>query len=492
MKKKQSEPSEKALGFDLQKYILYGLAAAVVVFFTVIFFAQAPNQAASSGSQAAELLLSAYEKGEQISTYQFEYSQGSEGEMSNYLLANDGEKSFVRVEGSFGAIEGYFFQGTPQVICLTYEEKKQCGEVGNHTGLNELASNLKAIFPSKSAYQQQRKLFENLIKFGAIRFEGEVVSDYVGTLSAKKISYFLNYRNLTVQQLALLGITPSSLEGLQKEQRVSFWIDDESGLIARTLADYEENGKIKSYETIYRKIDLSAPEDISIPNSTISPSRFYQFYVQSKEDFLAKERCRLAEEKEQPVCYRNLAYQKKDANVCRMISDLQEQEVCKLIIAQQTIDGNICGTMQIYADDCYINVAGQSGKAEICEKIANKSRFEECINASVIGHRKLEEQRLREEQAKLPQNCLVDEDCKVYGGSGQFCAPKNTTEVFGNETTEFGVCYAAIPCGCVEGYCKFKKDEEFYSCVDEIEERLMKEYLLELIEKKKTEGEGKE
>ncbi|MCX8197713.1 MAG: hypothetical protein N3F07_00750 [Candidatus Micrarchaeota archaeon] len=464
---------------NFANYVIIGAAVAVLAILAFMLLGEKTPPAASPASgAAAELLLSAYDKGAGMVAYQMAYWQGENDDISNYTLKSSGKQRFAKVEGRFGAIEGYFAYESPEAICLEYGEAKHCAAVGNHSGMEELAGSLKALFPTRKAYMEQKEALSKLIKNGAIQFEGEILQENAGSFAAKKIAYRLDYSNLTVQQLADLGIDPASpmLKDL-KEQKVAFWIDEKTGMVVRSLSTYLEKGIPKKYETFYSEILLSPPDEIALPNATLSPSRFYQFYQQAKADFVEKEQCRLSPRQEQPQCYKNLAYKKDDHKLCQPIDEENERETCMLIIAQKTKNDSICGLLRKSKDDCYINVAGQKGDWEICKKVSDAGRLEECANAAAQGAKIIE----REKQSAAPappKNCEKNDDCKVFGA--QYCAPKNSTGDFGS-ADEFAVCYASIPCVCEEGYCKFKKDEDFYACISKIEEGITRKFILDLI-----------
>jgi len=476
---------------DMANYLIYGVAIVVVAIAAIIFMGQGAPQAPPAGSinntkaidtPMAKLLLAAFDRGAALGNYYLEYYISDNGAASNYTMASDGNFSWSNVKGPFGAVEGYFSgNNSTDTICLAYAGTTKCTLVGSNNNTQRIAANLKTLLPDRRTYQSQKGQTEKLLQFGAIAFEGGLVGETVQGFSAKKITYSLDYQNLTVQQLSAIGMSPGDRSLLTlTDQKVSFWIDDKTGLVVKSLATYKNSGAAFKYETAYSGLAVGSTQVPQRPNSTISTSEFLKFYSESESDYVAKETCGAMNGTDKSQCFKGLALDKKDLGLCMRIDNAVEQENCGLILAQATGDARICSSLKLFKDDCYINVAGKMGDYEICKQLANATRTAECAKAAGDGGKKLAAEQSLNGQPTTPKNCKVDADCLAFGASKQYCAQKNTTQKFGNETSDFASCFAKTECGCDEGYCKTRKNDTYYECVDAVETDLLRGYVMQI------------
>lgn len=442
------------------------------------------NQNASQmDTPMAKLLLSAYEKGGKLDVYYLKYMMNDSGAESHYEIGSNGSDQWVVLSGDFGAVEGYFGKnGTKDLVCLDYDAVKKCGRIRNDTQTAGIAATLKSYLPNKQIYAEQADFVRKLIGAGAIRFVEGTAQENSGGFDAERVEYSLSYKNMTVSRLLELGISPNSVEVVARSnQKITMWIDRETGLVARSLATYREGGADFVYETIYSRISLAAPA-VPEPNvGVVDAETFARFYQSSMEDYEAKQECFAMGAAERDLCLKNLAVGRMRPGVCGLIAGNQTREQCVLIIAQSTNTPDLCGSLALYPDDCYIAIAGETGNYELCGNLKNTSLLSDCNDAAAKGARKKEDEAERMRRLEESRNCGTDSDCGLLGNAGQYCLPKNSTLALADEVSPLHSCLAGIPCGCNEGFCGFRKNDSYYACISEVETGLTEEYIQGII-----------
>lgn len=445
-------------------------------------------KAAPLETPAAKLLLSAFDAGARMRDFGLAYAVNENGATSAYQLRSAGINSWVNISGSFGNLQGYFGgNNASDVLCLTYAGESRCALAQNNSDAAKIAASLKIQLPDAKTFLAQKSQIAKLINVGAIKLDAGAIDERVGDFDAQKIAYSLDYRKLTVDQLASVGISPSdpSLASVS-DQKVSYWIDRKTGMIVRSRATFKENLIPNTYETEYSELVLGETALPPAPKGVVETASFVAFYKRAESDFTAKQSCLNLAAGEQAACLKSMAAQRRDWEVCRLISDKKEYEACTLIVAQSTNNYVLCGKLELYADDCHISVAGQTGNFELCRNLKNASLIPQCAKAATEGTRKasLEQEALR--KALEYRNCAVESDCGTFGNANQYCAPKNSTIQAANGSSAVLACFKNLPCGCNEGYCGFRKNDTYYQCINNAEEAELEKYIKDLADKKNS------
>lgn len=470
-------------------YSMLIAAAAVLIVLAAayVYFGGQDAQGAQKGAQqasqletaSAQLILSSFDRGAMLESYLLNYTTNENGAESRYEIASDGTNSWARESADFGSREGFFGKDNEtDVLCLSYGGAKLCAQAGNDSDMADIATDLKALLPNRKTFETQKESLRKHIASGAIKFDGEPASEKLSQFDTMKISYSLDYRSLTLQQLLGIGVQPND-PGLTSitEQKITYWIDKKSGLIVKSKAIWRQNLIPNSYEITYDAAGIGPQVVPAKPESVMETRAFVRFYAESVQDYQAKLACMARPQPDRDLCFKSVAAQRSDWELCKKISDKKEYESCTVIIAQNTNNRVLCEKLEMLADDCYISVAGKTGNFELCKSLKNQSLGAACNEAAAQG-RKLQEESLLATQKKLEQaNCRVDGDCKIAGGAGQYCVPANTTGTFANETSPVFACLKGVPCVCDEGRCNFAKDDPYYACVSRVERRLLQEYI---------------
>ena len=434
-------------------------------------------------SPAAKLLLSAYENGGKMDVYYLKYMMNDSGAESGYEVGSNGSDQWVVLSGDFGAVEGYFGKnGTKDLVCLNYDDVKKCARIKDDSQTSNIANTLKSYLPNEKIYGEQENFVKKLITAGAIRFVGSVAAEKSGEFDAEKVAYTLSYKNMTVDKLLELGISPNSPEVVSRSnQKITMWVDKQTGLVVRSLATYRENGVDFAYETKYYEISLTAPTVPTPAVGVVDADAFAQFYQSSMEDYGANQLCLAQGGEAKDLCLKNLGVENGNWGVCAKISDKKIYEQCTLIVAQNTNNPVLCENLTLYPDDCYIAIASGTGNFELCKKLKNASLAGNCNEAAADGVRKLAAENERLRRLAESRNCALDSDCQMSGNANQYCVPKNSTRTFANETSPLYACLKDVPCGCADGFCGFKKNDTYYRCISEVETGLTEAFIQEII-----------
>ena len=440
-----------------------------------------PNPALPLATPEARLLLASYEKSAALSSYAMNWSVDENGVKTNYVVAKNGNDSYVSVQGTFGRMYGFFGKDNKtDVVCLDYGGQAKCAATGNRSDMTDIAASLKIWKPNPIASNNQRDETRKLISIGVIKISKGIANEKVGDFDTQKITYTLDYSNLTVQQMVSLGISPSN-ENPLAVTGVEFWLDNKTGLVVKSRASYNASGAPMYYEGVYTGIDTTGGTVPQKPGTLIAADAFVEFYSTSTKDFSERSACFAMKGAEKATCLQSIAANRGDWETCKLIGTQPEYEKCSVIVAQETRNSVICGKLALLADDCYIAVASETGNFDLCKSVKNGSLSSNCIAAATAGQKKMEAASVLAANARTSRNCVEDKNCGAFGNAGQYCAPKNTTALFGNDTSPIYACLKGTPCSCLQGYCGFAKNETYYACMNKVEDEELRAYINHLI-----------
>ncbi len=474
--------------YDMKLIVLVA-AVFLLIGAGVVYFQQGQPPAttplpagANASSAAVKTLLGAFEKGEALNDYSLEYRTDDNGQKNTYKLKKNDNGSWVQVDGNFGDMQGYFDANTSNdVVCLTYSNETVCAKTLNQTGANEIAASLKILLPDKKTYSAQKEQMTKLIAAGAIVVNPNTTDEQVGLFDTVRVSYVLDYRGLTVKQLQAIGLSPNdpSLTNVV-DQKVSFWIDKKTGFAVKSSATYTENLVPKKYDMTYSLVDLNRGSMPAVPEKLSGTDSLVVFYSQAERDYGQRATCNNMQPNERDLCFKNAAVGSKKWDFCKQIKNQTVYEECSLIVAQSTNNYWLCANLTIMADDCYISVAGETGDFSLCKKLKNSSLSDACTASAKDGKTKMDAKDEAYRRLVIARNCNASSDCRLEGNFKQYCASKNATGPFRNETDAVLKCYKYAPCGCSDGYCAFSKNETYYQCVNDIENNQLEQFLTEI------------
>lgn len=473
------------------------LAAAAVVAVLIVVGALAvlgyftPNPVPDGGkpqidSPMAKLVLSIYDRGAAVGDYSVAYSNDENGIVSGYTIIKKGGRLWVRIDDIFGTRQGFFGTNSSQdVVCLTYDNSTKCAMVENNTNMGKVSNSIKAwMLADAKTYAQQKALMQKLIQTGAIRFDEGVLDEMAGLFDAQRVSYSLDYRNLTVEKLLSLGIPADdpSITSIT-DQRVVYWVDKGTGMLVKSAATYVEKQARGVFSSEFSKIDLAPKEEVPpVPADLSSIPVFVTFYKQSDDDFASKQECKAqATAADRDACWKAVAVSHKSWDLCKNIEDKKTYEGCTTIVAQSTYNKVLCEKLELLSDDCNIAVASETGNYQLCKLLKNSSLVEDCTRAAGEGERKVSAREAAARRVFEARNCVVDSDCARFGNSNQYCAPKNSTNTFLNETSPLFACLKDVSCSCMDGFCGFNKTDGYYDCYNKVEDGLTRNYIEGLI-----------
>lgn len=388
-------------GFDIK---IAGLAAVVVLLVVAgaMYFSQgsgasekqAPVQTPQQPSTAsAKLLLGSFDAQAAMQNYRLDFTSIDNGAKSHFTIIKNGDNSYVRIGEDFGGNEGFFgSDNRTDVVCLSYGAKTLCSLTGNDSQVQGIANNLRVWRLNPKASLEQKKQIEQHIEAQAIKFYGEPVGEKFGAFDTEKITYTLDYKNLTVQTLKEIGVPPNdpSLYSIE-DWKVVQWIDKQTGLVVKSLTTYKENLMVYSFGMEYAVATPQAGNITAKPEQLVPAETFIRFYQDSKTDYSEKASCLSQPSKgEIHSCLKGLAYSTKNPEICKLITTKEEAERCYMIVAQVNEDAQLCENLTVYSDDCYIAVAGVTGNLDLCNKVKDPKLAPNCSQAAAEGKKQKE------------------------------------------------------------------------------------------------------
>ena len=480
--KKEYDAKTVALAVVVAVVVLAG-AAYYAGLFKLSPVVQPASQTPNLNASDVRLFLSAMQTEASLRQIHTLYTDTNDGASTVYEVAANQTDAWVKVGSDSGLIQGYFgADNSSYVVCLTFENKSECAKTGTDPNLAGIATNLKSILPDNQGLAASAQVDRALIAAGAMKFSGTVENDSINGFDTQKVSYVLDFSNLTVQELRGLGISPSDPAASSVTDR-SIWIDRQSGLLIKSVATYLSGGAAHSFERNVASIETSKAVVPEKPEGLVSASTFSQFYQNAVNEYTQMSDCFVNNKSDVASCLKGVASENGDFRVCRLISDETQRGQCMLVVAQTTADAGPCLLAGPLADDCYIAVVGQTGNGDLCNNIQNSSLLQTCYKAKLAGDQAAAEKKAEMEQIIAGENCVADSGCKVAGNQNQYCTPANNTKPLGNETSPEFACLQGVSCGCVSGYCKFKENESanYSTCVDNFENQQLQAYIKSLI-----------
>ena len=431
-----------------------------------------------------QLFLSYMRNEAALSQEYVNYTDSNDGAVLNYEIAANQTDGWVKETGGYGSFEGYFgADNSSYVICLNYENKLECTKTGADATLLGIASRLKSRLPDSSTSLANLQFSQKLIAAGAMKFPGTVENGSVNGFDTRKVSYTLDYSNLTVQTLQSLGIQPNdpslfSITGWS----VTNWIDSKTGQLVRSSNTYTQSGVQHAFGRNVVAIQTGGVTPPSAPATLVGSAEFAQFYQNAESEYSQMQDCFTNNESDVSSCLKGIASENGDFRICRLITDDTQRWQCMLVVAQTTADASLCPLSGALADDCYISVVSQTGNASLCAAIQNASLLQTCYKAKLAGDQIAAGKQAEVERLIAGENCAVDKDCGISGNQNQYCVPANSTKPLGNETSPEFACLQGVPCGCVGGYCGFKENESagYAKCVDDAENQQIGAYIKSL------------
>ncbi len=489
MQKQEGEKMDEAPKGNKSDVKLVVLTAAVVLLalvgaaYYMGYFGGQPQQPAkpATGQEATRIFLLAMDKESQLGGAHLQYTDFENGFSTRYELRTAQNSSWVAETGDYGSLEAFFGQNnSTDAICLTYLNKTKCANVGESESVAQIASRLKTRLPSVEAAVANKRLVERLIGAGAIKFSDDIASERLGSFETKRVVYNLDYRNLTVQTLISIGISPNDPTIYSiTNWTVTNWIDERSGRLVKSETWYSQNGAPYSFSRVFSVLEEPGGDIPAAPQTMLSASAFSAFYQSAEEDYMKKRACLNGPVGEKSTCLKSLAVENGDPSACDLIADVREAGLCFLVVAQTTKNATLCQKAGSLVDDCYIAVASETGDGELCKKLENSSLIANCYEAKLVGELAAAEKKAEKERLLAGRNCEDDSGCYVAGGMGQYCAPSANKGPFANETALQFACLKGVPCGCVDGYCRFKtfENENYTSCMEEVEDKLTEDFI---------------
>ncbi|MEM2962935.1 MAG: hypothetical protein QXN01_00340 [Candidatus Anstonellales archaeon] len=434
--------------------LLLVLAVLIGVLLT-IYFGWRDGLGGDSGSTAmsaqARLLLDAYDKLGKMDEYTIEYEEQSIGLPQKKIIMRNGSLRFVLIEDAVSK-RSVYFDGWNEYVCINYSEIRKCARPNSSNLLLDFLSNQRNQFFDLVAAKERDKL-GFLIKKGVLNFTNEIEEREYEGRSCKKLEYAIDYRKLSVEDLAILGMSATS-PALTHFSNFS-WVMCLGGdgiPIYYEMRYLPVGGQQRSSISVVKNftkgvIEVAAPETLV---DELEVEEMFLAVLKRLDNYIGCEKFVGHEEKDR--CYYDRGIVNNDEKYCERIRSKDRKDKCYVALAGSSGGrAELCDFVSEMKDDCWGQVAIGSGKVDYCDRIVDSKLAQECRDY-------------------FKPECVVDMDCVVAGCSGQLCVRvgKNDTITTCEMRPEYA-CYSKFGgCGCVEGRCMWKGGVELESCIQDM------------------------
>ncbi len=436
--------------------VLAGVAL-VAVLLTIYFTGvkPAPGQADGPGAAMlatpqAKLLFDSFGKMGKMGDYEMEYEEKSLGLPAKIFLAKNGSAKFVSVKTAVDERE-FYSDGSGQYACEEYGGRKNCTLVNSSLLLSNFAKGQEARFFDEASTARERDRAEFLIRKGAINFTGGVVEKVVGGSACRQIEYATDYRRLTLEELAVVGIPSDSPIVIQFSDFRWKWCFAESGVPIAYEMSYKRAGQtyLSGYvASRFVEGENSGFEHPKTLSAEAGVDAMFSTVLSRLDGYIECEKWISAKDKD--LCYSGKAISNNDEKYCAPIRDAAKKDRCYISLVGKAggADG-MCEFVSGLKDDCYGQAAFVSGNSSFCDRIANETMRAGCTES-------------------FAPECATDPDCAIGGCSGTLCVKKGDAPgiVSACEFRDEYACYGKFGgCGCVEGKCAWNGGALLQECI---------------------------
>jgi len=357
-------------------HFVIALLAVFAVGLYYFFSTQEAAPAAGGADLAQELFMKAASLGESANGYVYAYAEYSDGFPENYTLAYDGKLASVKVESPLSLKEVRFL-GNDTVFCITFNSNETCASVENESAAKSYVASMRsrlfdyaAISAAKAdtAYRLNRSLqaFSPSLRTKLLQNGKECIS----------ISYTIDYRNATLQELNRFGIGSGSPSVFD----VSECIDNATGEIYEYRLDYTYQGKRHYVSRSLIRSDFAARPAIAPPQGISGGALDIAFSENAYKGELLK--CYQQSGSEQEKCIALVALALRSKGLCSYAGAREDR--CLVSLVPVTKDASICPLVvnPSFKDDCYIELGGAYKNSTWCDSVEDAAKKDYCLQVS--------------------------------------------------------------------------------------------------------------
>lgn len=395
-----------------------------------------------------ELLLAALEKPAKYADYTYEYTDDFDNYKIKTRLVQGGGFSIVKIDSPVFE-KSVFSNSTSDVLCISFARNMKCSEVLQNSTMKPSAAAMKNALIGKRA-EKDVAAMKIYVKNGAVKFGEGGEKRTLGGKECDVVKYVLDYSKLTIEDLGELGMSPNDPAILySRNYSFEYCIDNESNIVSVKL-DYFFLGVEKSTETKILEANWGGANESEFsfpaPVNESETEALFLDAINAEKNVLACAKNESAKD----TCIRNYAVNNFIPDLCLLAGSLKDK--CLIITAPAKLYEDLCPKMDNASlkDDCWIEIAARKNSSALCPNVAESAKRDYCLSLTGSGS----------------AECNSDAECFKAGCSGQLCVPESGK---GTITTcewkeEYG-CLALTGCGCVNGKCAWKENENYSACL---------------------------
>ncbi|MFA6530875.1 MAG: hypothetical protein WCT31_04040, partial [Candidatus Micrarchaeia archaeon] len=310
-------------------------------------------------AEIEQLYLQSLNVGKNANNYFYQYQEDLAGYKMRTALVQSNGRQMAILETPI-AMKKFYYLENDTIMCITFEGREACASLNNQTDVTKYSKWLKQQFFTASGIDTQKQMAELLIKKNAITFLTASKSEVNGK-ECERITFSVDYGNLTLEDLVLFGITSSSPHKINGE----LCYDTEANEIYEKSYTYKYLGKEAATKFTLISADWNYSKPIEANGNLTMGAIDIYFDASSKENELLS--ClSITDSEEKDRCVFSMALGNGYSTICEYAGT--KAGICILNFAAARKDPTMCAQIADSAtkDDCYLEVAGAKHDASLC------------------------------------------------------------------------------------------------------------------------------
>ncbi len=343
---------------------------------------------------SAKILLSYMGKQSSLpNAYDIQFVQPQDGIPLKIRLEQNGAARRATVTSLLYA-SSFTWIGNETVVCEQNGDAAQkCAALNATSALNQDANQLNAMFSlDANATKQQVAVNQKLIQYGAFVFISPPRAAVIANRTCQNLTYTLNYSALDGQELANIQAIQPAFSAPSPQVFNSFHLeqcmDDEYGIALYSRLNYKALNTDGTYALVEGERELvsfgkTAP-NIALPATGDNLEDVQASLVSDQQEMQQVSGCQsMNTTAGRDACMRQSAIDFSDVRFCNMSSNETAQGDC--IIKMATQSGNVvpalCEQAGAARSECYANVAYIKRDASYCQLVTDAALKAQCISA---------------------------------------------------------------------------------------------------------------
>ena len=346
------------------------------------------NSTQVGGSEAYTLYFS-YSSNTIPSEYYYKYSESVNGVNKTVTIAKGNRMVMVKIDDIVWDRAYYIGENDSVFGCVALHDPvlsdaRGCRNLTDIVSTNaHVEDDYKRIvnYPFSNRKMMMEDVFyHKLYKMGVMKF-GDVGACTWKNNTYYKLTFTIQYKDLTLQQLKELGINP---ETLPDEVNATYCVDKDGFRLSKSITQiWAGVPKIRWFMTV-DNYTTKVPEGVFDPEyaNNISKIKFKVLFNRGLEVYTKYSRAMIQYEDvaKRDGALRTLAFDYRNPMFCNLLSDSGEKDVCFVSSAADIGSPKVCEIAPDSAKDgCYLEVAHKQMNETYCSYILNDSKRSVCI-----------------------------------------------------------------------------------------------------------------